>query len=96
VIADKGIMLTANEPFRVCIGIGHGAMLYSETLEGYFAKEMNFASKLGEDTANGCETLLTESAYELATPALQAHFTPAHTGVSGLDLNYYRHTSVAV
>jgi class 3 adenylate cyclase len=92
-IEREGIMLTADEPFQVCIGIDYGSMLYSETLEGYFAKEMNFASKLGEDTANGGETLLTHSAYTLASPEHQNNFSADHTQVSGLELAYYRHTS---
>ncbi|MFT4719197.1 MAG: adenylate cyclase [Candidatus Azotimanducaceae bacterium] len=92
-IAREGIMLTADEPFQVCIGIGHGAMLHSETLEGYFAKEMNFASKLGEDTANGGETLITQSAYARASVKHQDKFTIDCTQVSGLDLTYYRYSS---
>ncbi|MFT4631830.1 MAG: adenylate cyclase [Candidatus Pseudothioglobus sp.] len=91
-IASEGIMLTADEPFKVCIGIGHGSMLYSETLEGYFGKEMNFASKLGEDTANGGETLLTQSAYALASAEHQSKFLADQTRVSGVELTYYAHT----
>jgi hypothetical protein len=68
-------------------------MLYSETLEGYFAKEMNFASKLGEDIANGGETLITQSAYSLASSEHQGCFSADHAQVSGLDLTYYRHIS---
>ncbi len=56
-------MLTEEEPFTVCIGIGHGRKLYSETLEGYFSEEMNFASKLEEDTVDGRETLITRNVY---------------------------------
>lgn len=63
-VHQSKLMLTENEPFRVCIGIGYGNLLYSETLGGYFGEEMNLASKLGEDTAEGGETLLTWAAYE--------------------------------
>ena len=66
-IAQARLMLTETEPFQVCVGIGYGQMLYSETLEGYFSSEMNIASKLGEDTADGGETLLTESAHAART-----------------------------
>jgi hypothetical protein len=85
-------MLTADEPFQVCIGIGHASMLHSETLEGYFAKQMNFASKLGEDTANRGETLITQSAYARASAKHQDTFTIDRTHVSGLDLTYYRYS----
>ena len=44
-------MLSDSERMRVSIGIGYGDLLYSETLEGYFGEEMNYASKLGEDLA---------------------------------------------
>jgi len=85
------LMLTDDERFRVCIGLGYGKMLFSETLEGYFSEEMNFASKLGEDVANGDETLITKNAYKHADKELLAGYTKSETCVSGLDLCYYRH-----
>jgi len=87
----SGLMLTDDEPFKVCIGIGYGRMLYSETLEGYFSEEINFASKLGEDTAEGGETLLTDGAYNSASQTLVKDFSRSKVEVSGLQLNYYRH-----
>ncbi len=92
-IREASLMLTEEEPFQVCIGIGYGHMLYSETLEGYFADEMNLASKLGEDTAAGGETLLTCNAFENASEAMRAGFAPADCEVSGLNLDYYRHSA---
>jgi len=85
----SGLMLTENEPFEVCIGIGYGEMLCSETLEGYFSKELNFASKLGEDTANSGEILLTSNAYQRATQTLVKDFNPFEVEVSGVQLSYY-------
>jgi len=85
------IMLTDTERYQVGIGIGYGQMLYSETLEGYFAEEMNAASKLGEDTANGGETLLTEAAYKSAESSLVSRFTRRTVEVGGMNLNYYEH-----
>ena len=85
------IMLTDTERYQVCIGIGYGQMLYSETLEGYFAEEMNSASKLGEDTANGGETLLTEAAYKNAKSSLTSQFSQRTIEVGGVNLNYYEH-----
>ena len=86
-----GLMLTDEERFRVCIGLGYGKMLYSETLEGHFSEEMNFASKLGEDIADGDEILITKNAYNNADKDLLGDFTKSETRISGLDLCYYRH-----
>ena len=90
-IYEAGLMLTDDERFRVCIGLGYGKMLFSETLEGYFSEEMNFASKLGEDIANGDEILITHNAYQHADKELLSGFTESETCISGLDLRYYRH-----
>lgn len=88
-VYDAQVMLTEEERFRVCIGIGYGKMLYSETLEGYFSEEMNFASKLGEDTADPDQTLITESAFSAASADLTKDFVSQAVSVSGVDLNYY-------
>jgi len=93
VIAEEKIMLTADEPFRVCMGIGWGQMLYSENPEGYFSSEMNFASKLGEDTAEGGQTLLTQSAFSAASAELASIFSQAEATKSGVNLTYYIHQS---
>ena len=90
-IYTAGLMLTDDERFRVSIGLSYGKMLYSETLEGYFSEEMNFASKLGEDIAAGDETLITKNAYDNADKNLLGDFTESETCISGLDLYYYRH-----
>jgi adenylate cyclase len=90
-VHDSGLMLTENEPFRVCVGIGYGKMLYSETLEGYFGEEMNLASKLGEDTAEGGETLITRAAYESADPELVKLFDKQTLNLAGIEAIYFRH-----
>jgi class 3 adenylate cyclase len=89
---EAKLMLTEEERFRVGIGIGYGKMLYSETLEGYFSEEMNFASKLGEDLADGDETLISDSAYQQADKQLTGEFSPRETQISGISLKHYRHT----
>lgn len=94
-LADSGLMLTDEEPFRLCIGIGFGQMLYSESMEGFFGKEMNLASKLGEDIAEGGEILLTEATYHNATAELVAGFEKRSTLVSGLAFDYY-HSSYSL
>jgi len=86
----NNLMLTDEEPFRVCIGIGYGRLLYSETLEGYFGEEMNLASKLGEDVAEGGETLITANAYAAASPDVLKGFAPEEESIAGLDLHYYK------
>ncbi len=89
-VFENNVMLTEIEPFQVCIGIGFGPMLYSETLEGYFGEEMNLASKLGEDTADGGETLITEGAYASASDDLVSLFQKREANVSGVAFPYYR------
>ncbi len=91
VVHDNHIMLTDNEPFRVCIGIGYGRLLYSETLEGYFGEEMNLASKLGEDTAGGGETLITQAAWEHADAELVEPFEKRELEIAGIQAPYYRY-----
>ena len=90
-VHQSRLMLTESEPFRVCVGIGYGKMLYSETLEGYFGEEMNLASKLGEDTADGGETLITAAAYEHADPEVVKSFEKMSLSISGIEATYYRH-----
>ncbi len=52
---------------------------------------MTLASKLGEDTADGGETLLTTSAYESADRELVKSFTQASLSISGIEVTYYQH-----
>lgn len=87
----KRLMLTPAEPFRVCIGIGYGDLLHSETLEGYFGTEMNLASKLGEDTARSGETLITEAVFQHADPGLLTAFTGHRLQTAGIEATYHRH-----
>jgi adenylate cyclase len=91
-IRDSNIMLTEDERFSVCIGIGYGHMLYSETMEGYFSEEMNLASKLGEDTAAPNETLLSVGSYSSASESLRIGFAPKTIQISGLDISYFHKT----
>lgn len=90
VVATAGLMLTEEEPFAVCIGIGYGQMLWSETLEGFFSAEMNIASKLGEDTANGGETLITEAAWAAADPELLVGSQRHQLNIAGLSTPYFQ------
>ena len=92
-IKYEQLMLDHWEPFRVCIGIGYGELLWSETLEGYFGEEINLASKLGEDMAAGGETLISENAYRHASPRLVAGFLKSNLSISGIEATYYRHAN---
>lgn len=89
-VFDARLMLTETERMQVSIGIGYGDLLYSETMEGHFGEEMNYASKLGEDIGVGDETLITERAYRQASPELVTEFRPAATVISGITLPHHR------
>lgn len=86
-----GLMLTERERFRVCIGIGYGRMLYAGNPEGFFSRELNFASKLGEDVAEGDETLLTENAWRHAPGKQRQGFRADEVYIGGMLLPCYRH-----
>jgi class 3 adenylate cyclase len=58
-----------------CIGIGYGAV-YEIGPNHAMGDEMNRTSKLGEDTARGGETLLTEGAYHAVRERSDLSFEP--------------------
>jgi adenylate cyclase len=60
-----------------CIGLGYGRMLRIGDYD-VFGREVNAASKLGEDTANAWEILVTDSVQEAAAAAQipGLHFEP--------------------
>lgn len=62
-LAERGIMLTESEPYRVCIAIGHGRVLDNGPL-GVIGDEMIIVAKLAEDIAAPGETLLTRAGFE--------------------------------
>ncbi len=55
--------LAGAHPAQCCIGIGYGD-IFAIGPNKAMGDEMNMASKLGEDTARGGETLITGNAYE--------------------------------
>lgn len=57
------------DPLAVGIGIGCGAYVYLPSEDDYYGAEVNLASKLGEDTADAGETLLTIAASRALTSA---------------------------
>jgi adenylate cyclase len=62
-------------PADCCIGIGFGAV-YAIGPNRAMGDEMNRASKLGEDTARGGETLVTEGAYRALLRRSDVAFEP--------------------
>lgn len=52
---------------------------------------MNLASQLGEDTAEGGETLLTWAAYEYADPELVKLFKRSSLSIVGIEATYFRY-----
>ena len=72
----------------VCIGIGYGKVLRGGAA-GVFGDEMNLASKLGEDTAEGGETLLTKNAYARVKKVSSVRFEEKRVAISGNDIRFY-------
>ncbi len=87
-VEKAGLMLTETEPFRVCVGIGFGRVLRAGS-KGVYGNEMNLASKLGEDVAEGGETFLTESAHGHLKRRKAARFKKRKVVVSGNAITFY-------
>ena len=80
--------LADSERFGICIGIGFGQLLDSGH-EGLYGPEMNLASKLGEDTAEAGEILLTEAAWTDLPADTQKLFRRRSVAISGADIAYH-------
>ena len=80
--------LADSEKFGLCIGIGFGELLDSGH-EGLFGPEMNLASKLGEDTADSGEILVTEAAWTELPKDTQKLFRRCFIEISGANISYY-------
>lgn len=78
------------DPPQCCIGIGYGD-IYRIGSDLAMGDEMNRASKLGEDTALGGETLVTENAYRALSQRADAKFEPQVS--DDLVFPYYRVTA---
>jgi len=75
----------------VCIGIGHGPLLYIRSEDDYYGMEINLASKLGEDLARPGELLLTEAAWLRLPPRRRTLFKgPFKVKVGPMFFPYYR------
>jgi adenylate cyclase len=80
------VLLPADRRLYASIGVGFGDILVLEN-EDLFGDEVNLASKLGEDVAQGGQILLTEAAREALDAAVGT--TPERVSVSGLVLAYH-------
>ena len=87
-VNQQSLDLSESEKFGLCIGIGFGQLLDSGH-EGLYGSEMNLASKLGEDTADAGEILMTEAAWRELPDASQNNFHRCSVGISGADISYY-------
>lgn len=67
--------LVGSHPTECCIGLGYGPV-FRMGLDQAMGDEMNRASKLGEDTAVGRETLITERFYERVRRRKGLNFEP--------------------
>ncbi len=81
---------TADEyDIRIAIGIDHGRILLIGGPD-YFGDAVNTASKLGEDTANAGEVLLTQRAYEQLPPDSGITGEPLNLSVAGIEITAYK------
>jgi adenylate cyclase len=76
---------TDEEQVLLCAGVGYGKVLRIGDLD-VFGHEVNTASKLGEDTADAYEVLVTPAVYE--NPDAQKEFSFTKTEAGHFKLNW--------
>jgi adenylate cyclase len=72
----------------VSIGIGYGPVLLA--CDDMYGNEMNLASKLGEDTAEKGEVLLTQAAYKDCAKVKGFSFKSFPLSISGVTMKAYK------
>lgn len=87
-IDEHNLMLTETEAYSLCIGIGFGPLLECGK-DGLYGAEMNLASRLGEDTAESREILLTEAAWQSLPDDRRAEFDERFMGIAASSIRYY-------
>ncbi len=87
-VQEAKIPLVNDEIYGLSMGIGYGEMLFSGGSDGYYGDEMNLAAKLGEDTGERDDILLTEEAKRALTSTQE--FMSHVVTVSGLQIPYYK------
>lgn len=85
-LATVNVLLPASRRLYASIGIGHGDILAPGDRD-LFGDEVNVASKLGEDVAQGGMVLLTEAARADLDPAVKT--IEERASISGLTLVYH-------
>ena len=75
------------EKVLLCVGIGYGRILRIGDVDVY-GKEVNAASKLGEDTAKADEILLTDEARKAAGELAGISYTDLDLPVPGSEKNW--------
>lgn len=75
------------EEVLLCVGIGHGRILRIGDADVY-GREVNAASKLGEDTAKADEILVTESARLAAGDVPGVEYASLDVQVPGSERNF--------
>jgi len=86
---EHPLMLAPGRPYKICVGIGYGTLLVTGAHGEFFGPEMNMASKLGEDTAEADQLLLTEAAYQLVSGERKKLFSKQAETVSGNHIIHY-------
>jgi adenylate cyclase len=86
-IKEYNTTVRLDSRFGICIGIGHGTVLY--TGDDIFGHQVNLASKLGEDIAREGEILVTENVYHTCKDAFK-FLALEEARVSNMTFKYYR------
>lgn len=84
-LSTVNVLLPAGRRLYASIGIGYGDLLVPG--HDLFGDEVNLASKLGEDVAQGGQVLLTEQARANLEPGVAT--TAERASISGLALTYH-------
>ena len=91
-VQEAEIPLVDDEIYGLSMGIGYGEMLFSGGSDGYYGDEMNLAAKLGEDTGERDDILLTEDAKQSLSNLHhnEIDFVKETVSLSGLEIPFYR------
>jgi len=88
-VCDRRIMFTPERPYKIDAGIGYGSLLITGGHGEFFGSEMNLASKLGEDTAQANQLLITDAAYAELPKSKKRLFRKGSELISGLDIDFH-------
>ena len=86
----ENVRRVAEEEILLCIGLGFGRILRIGDHD-VWGKEVNAASKLGEDTAKSYEILVTDAVRRAAEPGVELEYQPLEHEIPGSKTNYRLH-----